>query len=291
MPPPLSAEDSSAPVVGYAPFHESHPRLLLSSGALDTPCRSPSGRSAALPGRAGPRSSGDRAPPSGGGSAGSNPAGGASFLPCGRSRRRCTTTARGVAAGRGLAARGPPHSRSSAVVSPQPLYATPVGVERDVSPQPRYSNPVGVERGAPADVRRHAQPQPRWRRARQRRWGTCGRWVASVTSPTSSSRTSSRNTTPITSPRRRPPGRGGSRCAAWSRSTSSTSSPALHGGQAAYPLERDRLLVLGLVGVEDVLEVQVAGDLAAGVDERVPREAALGDQALDVGRAWLRRAG
>src|SRR5215217_9743448 len=39
------------------------------------------GGCSACPSLAGPRSSGDRAPPSGGGSAGSNPAGGASVLP------------------------------------------------------------------------------------------------------------------------------------------------------------------------------------------------------------------
>ena len=61
------------------------------------------------------------------------------------------------------------------------------------------------------------------------------------------------------------------------------SSSRAHRGETAHPLGRDRLLVPLVVGVEHVLEVEVAGELAVGVADRVAREPLLGDEPLDVG--------
>src|SRR5665647_3797899 len=42
----------------------------------------------------------------------------------------------------------------------------------------------------------------------------------------------------------------------------------LHGRQTPHPFEWHRLAVLGVMGIQDVLEVQVAGNLAGGIGDR-----------------------
>ena len=56
-----------------------------------------------------------------------------------------------------------------------------------------------------------------------------------------------------------------------------------HGGQGPHPLVGDGLLVPLVVGVQDVLEVDVPLDLLVGAEVGVARVPVLGDEPLDVG--------
>ena len=247
----------------------SHPRLLLRP-ARGTPCRSPDNL-ALLP--SGPRSSGDRAPPSGGGSAGSNPAGGASFLPCGRSRRRCTTTARGAAPAVGVRVRGPPHAPSGAVASHRlcgtrtaasgrarclPGCRAPPRAARRAAGAARPSAALGHLRalGGVGAPRRRAPPgRPRGTRPRPRPLGVDH------------------------------PGEVGAGALHGLQHVLDLVAGA-HGGQPAYALERDRLArCWASSGVEDVLQVQVAGRARRAASANGNREKPrLATRPLDVGR-------
>src|SRR5680860_1217708 len=65
----------------------------------------------------------------------------------------------------------------------------------------------------------------------------------------------------------------------------------LHGGQTPHSFDRHRLAALGVIGIQDVLEVQVAGDLAGGISDRKAGEPSFGHQPLDIVRSGAQRKG